>query len=72
MVKIAHRAQWAKLEDVRKQFPSADQVGGVLIVNIRHNRYRLIARVDFARQKLYIKALLTHKEYERGDWKRWA
>jgi mRNA interferase HigB len=70
--RIAHAAQWAKLEDVREHYPSVDQVGIALIFNIRHNRYRLITRVEFHKQKLYVKALLTHKEYDRGGWKRWA
>jgi mRNA-degrading endonuclease HigB of HigAB toxin-antitoxin module len=26
----------------------------------------------FRQQRLYIKALLTHKEYDREVWKRWA
>jgi mRNA interferase HigB len=69
---VAKAARWAKLEDVRKEYPSADQVGNVIIFDIRHNRYRLITRVTYSKQKLYIKALLTHKEYDREEWKRWA
>src|SRR6266700_2160719 len=63
--KTARSGRWEKLEDVRKEYPSVDQVGNVLIFDIRHNRYRLIARVTFEKQKLYVKALLTHKEYGR-------
>ena len=36
--------------------------------NIRHNRYRLIVYPAFSRRKLYVKALLSHKEYDRKDW----
>src|SRR5204863_238138 len=70
--RIARRAQWHKFEDVRMAFPSTDQVGAILIFNIRHNRYRLIVRVQYEYLKLYIKALLTHKEYSREEWKKWA
>ena len=70
--RAAHAAAWQSLIDVRKDFPTADQVGTVLIFNVRHNRYRLIAFVVYRKQKLYVKALLTHKEYDREDWKRWA
>ena len=70
--KIARSAQWESLEDVRVQFPSADQVGRALIFNIRHNRYRLIVFAVYPKQKLYVKALLTHKEYDRKEWKKWA
>lgn len=70
--RIARSASWMKLSDVQMDFPAADQVGQVLIFNIRHNRYRLITRVVFRRQKLYVKAVLTHKEYDREEWKKWA
>lgn len=68
----ARALRWSSFDDVRKDFPSADQVGRVPIFNIRNNRYRLIVRAEYGLQKLYIKALLTHKEYDRKEWKRWA
>ncbi len=70
--KVARGARWEKLEGVRRQYPSADQVGSVLIFNFRHNRYRLIATIAWSARKLYVKAILTHKEYDREEWKRWA
>jgi mRNA interferase HigB len=70
--KVARAARWVIFEDVRETYPSADQVGTVLIFNIRQNRYRLITVVVYGKQKLYLKALLTHKEYDRKEWKKWA
>ena len=70
--RVARQAAWTNLAAVRTDFPSADQVGHVLVFNIRHNRYRLIVRSSFPIQKLYVKALMTHKEYEREEWKKWA
>jgi mRNA interferase HigB len=67
----AWASRWLNLDDVRAQYPSSDQVGRVLIFNVRNNRHRLIVRAEFDIQKLYIKALLTHKEYDREEWKRW-
>jgi mRNA interferase HigB len=69
---LARSAKWEKLSDVRMMYPSADQVGNIVIFNIRHNRYRLITYAVFPKQKLYVKALLTHAEYDRGEWKKWA
>jgi mRNA interferase HigB len=69
---VARRAKWERLSDIRVQYPSADQVGNVVIFNIRHNSYRLITSTAFPKQKLYVKALLTHAEYDRGEWKKWA
>jgi len=70
--KVARSARWECLADVRRNYPSADQVGGVLIFNIRNGRYRLIATVVYRKQKLYVKALPTHKEYDRKEWMKWA
>jgi len=33
------------------------------------NKYRLITRIRFERQIVYINAVLTHRDYDRGDWK---
>jgi mRNA interferase HigB len=70
--RAARVASWLCLADVQTEFPTTDQVDRVLVFDIRHNRYRLITRVDFRKQKLYIKAVLTHKEYDREEWKKWA
>jgi mRNA-degrading endonuclease HigB of HigAB toxin-antitoxin module len=48
----------------------ADFVNGLLVFNIRHNRYRLIALPVFGRRKLCLKALLTDQEYMREEWKK--
>jgi len=70
--RTARAASWSTLLEVQAAFPKADQIGHVLVFDIRHNRYRLVTRVDFSKQKLYIKAVLTHKEYDRKEWKKWA
>jgi len=69
---VTNRAAWKDLEDVRLHFADADQVGRVLIFNIRHNMYRLIVKADFRAKLIMVKALLTHREYERGGWKKWC
>ena len=70
--KIARTATWKGLHEVRRTYPEADQVGDVLIFNIRGNRYRLITRVSYQTGRLYVKGLLTHSEYDRKEWMKWA
>jgi mRNA interferase HigB len=70
--KIARAAQWRSLADVRVNFPSADLVGHVLIFDILHNGLRLITVASWRSQRLYVKALLTHKQYDREEWKKWV
>lgn len=71
-IAIARRTEWRSLLDVRQAFPDADQHRSLLIFNIRHNLYRLIAKADYRAKLLMLKEFLTHKEYNRGGWKRWA
>ena len=55
--------------ELRGTFPSADQVGKLTVFNIGGNKVRLIAAIHYNRQKLYIRAVLTHPEYDLGKWK---
>jgi mRNA interferase HigB len=68
---IACRAVWKDLADVRLHFTDADQVGRVLVFNIRRNVYRLIVKVDYRSKLLMVKEILTHKEYNRKGWMKW-
>jgi mRNA-degrading endonuclease HigB of HigAB toxin-antitoxin module len=38
---------------------------GVLVFEVGGNKYRLIARVDFEEQLLYIERIMTHEQYAR-------
>jgi mRNA interferase HigB len=72
--KTAVCADWTSLQDVRRDYPHADgvktSVGDVLTVfNIGGNKYRLIARIRYDYQLVNVRAVLTHREYEQGDWK---
>ena len=46
-------------------------VGPLAIFNITGNTYRLIVRMVFPYQRIYIKEFLTHAEYDKGKWKKW-
>jgi mRNA interferase HigB len=68
--RIAKKAEWKKLMDVRKTFSSADAVGKWTVFNIKGNEYRLIAEINYPFRRIYIRHVLTHAEYDRGGWKR--
>ena len=70
--KAARKAEWRGLHEVRLDFPSADQIGGLLVFDILGNNYRLIAGANYSRQQLFIKELLTHGEYDRKGWMKWV
>jgi mRNA interferase HigB len=54
---------------LRRSFPHADQVGGLTVFNIGGNKVRLICALHYNRRKVYIRAVLTHAEYDAGKWK---
>ncbi len=61
--------RFSGFNEVRRTFPSADLVGDLVVFNIRGNRYRLIARFVYAKGRVYIRRVLTHADYDRGDRK---
>jgi mRNA interferase HigB len=65
----AKRAKWQNFAEVKASFRTADVVGRYTVFNIGGNKFRLIASVRYQRQKVYIRACLTHKEYDENKWK---
>jgi mRNA interferase HigB len=55
--------------ELRAVFPNADQVGKLTVFNIGGNKARLIAAVHYNRQKVYIRGVLSHADYDEGKWK---
>jgi mRNA interferase HigB len=66
---VAKNASWQSLAEVRKVYPTADLVGRYTVFNIKGNKYRLITRVVYRTQTLFIIHVLTHQEYDLGKWK---
>jgi mRNA interferase HigB len=56
--------------DLKATFASADYVDGLTVFNIGGNKYRLISAIHYNRHKIFIRAVLTHTEYNHGTWKR--
>jgi mRNA interferase HigB len=67
--RVAKKADWKTLNAVRETFPSADMVGKYTVFNVKGNSYRLIVEINYRSQRLYIRHVLTHTEYDRGKWK---
>ena len=59
-------ANWAAL---KAAFNTVDKIGELAVFGIGGNKYRLIAYIRFEKQIVYIKAVLTHRQYDKGAWK---
>jgi mRNA interferase HigB len=67
--KVAKRAAWANFPEVTQTFSTADFVAPYVVFDVGGHKYRLIAEINSRRQVLFIRSILTHKEYEKGAWK---
>ena len=63
------RHSFASLVELRIMFPTADKVGKLTVFNIGGNKVKLITAIHYNRRKVYIRAVLTHEEYDRNTWK---
>ncbi|MFP3179201.1 MAG: type II toxin-antitoxin system HigB family toxin [Paraburkholderia sp.] len=52
---------------LKQAFNATDRVGDFYVFDIGGNKFRLIAAVHFNVQKLYVRHVMTHKEYDK--WK---
>ncbi len=68
--KVMSKTDFGNFSALRGAFPIADKVGDLVVFNIAGNKYRLIASIHFNRNKVYVRNILTHREYDKGAWKR--
>nr|MBF0223353.1 type II toxin-antitoxin system HigB family toxin [Desulfobulbaceae bacterium] len=55
--------------ELRAVFPSADQVGNFTVFNVGGSKARLVVAIHYNTGKIYVRHVLTHKEYDKGAWK---
>lgn len=67
--RVIRKGRFSNLAELRQTFPHADQVGKFTVFNIGGNKARLIAALHYNRNKLFIRHVLTHNEYDAGKWK---
>jgi len=72
--RVTQRATWRNFADVRATFGQTDQVKvnsgqTVCVFDIGGNKFRLVAFVSYAKAKVYVLIVMTHKEYDREHWK---
>lgn len=68
--RVAKKAKWKNLMDVRRVFPAADAVGRFTVFNIKGNAYRLITEVNYQTGRIFLRHVLSHAEYSKGGWRR--
>ena len=54
---------------LKATFANVDKVDERYVFNIGGNKYRLVAAIAFQAGLMWVKAVLTHREYDKGAWK---
>lgn len=67
--RLAKKAEWESLVEVREVFPTADAVGKFTVFDIKGNAYRLITEINYQTGRIFLRHVLTHAEYSKGGWK---
>jgi len=68
--KIVEKQNWKSTQDIKKLFGSASIITSNRVVfNIKGNDYRLVVYIVFSIQKIFIRFVGTHKQYDKIDIK---
>jgi mRNA interferase HigB len=64
----AENATWKNPAEIKKEYPSASILENKRVVfNIKGNKYRLIVRINYHYQMLWIRFIGTHAKYDKTD-----
>lgn len=62
------KINWNTPEDIKKKYPKASIISNNRVVfNIGGNKYRLIVKVEYRYQQVYIVFFGTHQEYDKEN-----
>ena len=66
---VIRAAVWPHLPAIRQSFPATDYAPatGTMIFDIGGNKYRVVAVVNFEKQAMAIRKVLTREEYNREN-----
>jgi len=64
----AEKAIWKNSNELKAEYPSASILeDNRICFNIKGNHYRLIVRINFTHQMMWIRFVGTHAEYDKID-----
>ena len=66
--KEANKAEWKNQNEIKLEYPSASILNDNRICfNIKGNNYRLIVRINYDYQIVWIRFIGTHSDYDKID-----
>ncbi len=62
------KSQWKTPNNIKKEYPAASFIAGNRVVfNMKGNNYRLIVKINYDYQMVWIRFIGTHPEYDKID-----
>ena len=63
-----NNSAWKAPKEIKKEYPSASFLEGNRVVfNIKGNKYRLIVKISYDYQMVWVRFVGTHAEYDKID-----
>ncbi len=62
---ICKKTKFGDFGQLKQAFRSVDKVGKFTVFDIGGNKWRLVTIINFRNGKIYIRRVLTHKQYDR-------
>ena len=66
----ASRVEASSFAALRQMFGSADYVDGYTVFDVGGNRYRIAAVIHHDKQRIYVRQVMTHAEYDQNAWRK--
>lgn len=64
----ADKSNWLNPNEIKAEYPSASILSDNRVVfNIKGNTYRLIVKINYTYQMIWIRFIGTHAEYDKVD-----
>ena len=63
--RLVKASSYSSFREIKRTFSSADYVPPFVVFDVGGNNFRVIGAIHYDRQKLYIREVFTHVEYDR-------
>lgn len=63
--KIIESRSFTNFAEIKTTFNAVDRVGMYYVFDIGGNKYRIVSAIHFNQQKLFVRYVFTHKEYDK-------
>lgn len=60
----------ASFPELRRIFGAADYVDGYTLFDVGGNKYRIATVTHYDKQRLYVRQVMTHAEYDQNHWRK--